>query len=89
LLPEARVHFWPEAEQHWKSAEKQIAAEKKQAKAEKKAKEEKRAQKVLEDAIAKAKAQLAELEGKMLAMVLANSDKGDATGEQKPQHEEL
>jgi len=89
LLPEARVHFWPEAEQHWMSAEKQIAAEKEKTKAEKEAKEHMRAEKKLEEAIAKAKAQLAELEGKMLAMVLANTAKVDATEEQEPQHEEL
>merc|ERR1712008_511486 len=103
LLPEPRVHFWPEMEQHWKSAEKQIAAEEEQMKAQKKANEEKRAQQALEQAIAKAKAQVAaqeeaiakaeaqvaKQEGKMFAMVSANAVTGNATGDQEPQHEEL
>merc|ERR1719433_1762054 len=88
-LPEARVHFWPQMEQHWKSAEKQLAAEKEQMKAEKKANEEKRAQHELEEAIARAKTQLAKLEGKMLVMVSANADAANRTGDQEPQHEEL
>jgi len=89
LLPEARVHLWPEAEHHWKSVEKQIAAEKEQANAAKKAREERKAHTELKEAVEKAKARLAELEGKMLAIELAKTDEGNVTGKQETQHEEL